>query len=405
MIAAGVVFFAVLMLLIAYGGGGGGSGRDGRAHALSESAIGFKGLTDLVGRYREIHLVEDADDLAFDHLAILALEPRSEPGEIRAILDRRAGRPTLIILPKWSTVPHPSRRDWVQAIAPGLGSLVARSIGDKIDVRSVQGARLATHAEGRGVLAGLRVAMPRDPQVIEGRGLRALLPLDAPVGRDARSGKPANDTEPAGGPALVAQIGDQPHYVVADPDLLNNHGLSDASTARFALALIDAFNSSEPDVVDFDLTLNGLGAASSMSMLRLAFEPPFLAMTLALIAAAVLAGLHGAFRFGPVHRPERAIAFGKAALVENSAGLVRMAERETRLGGAYADVVRHELARAVHAPLSLDPGELDRRLDRLGPRDDATFSELAANLARARDRGRLMSAAQAIFRWKKAVVQ
>jgi hypothetical protein len=204
--------------------------------------------------------------------------------------------------------------------------------------------------------------------------------------------------------ALVAQIGDQPHYVVADPDLLNNHGLHDASTARAAMALIDALNGQEPDVVDFDLTMNGLGAAGSMSMLRLAFEPPFLAMTLALVAAALLAGLHGIFRFGPVRRPERAIAFGKAALVENSAGLVRMAERETRLGGAYADMVRHEVARAVHTPPSLDAGDIDQRLNRLGRSDEPSFSELAADLAVARDRTRLMAAAQALFRWKKAVV-
>jgi hypothetical protein len=142
-----------------------------------------------------------------------------------------------------------------------------------------------------------------------------------------------------------------------------------------------------------------------MSLLRLAFEPPFLAMTLALVAAALLAGLHGAFRFGPVRRPERAIAFGKAALVENSAGLVRLAEREARLGGAYADVVRQDVARAVHAPPSLETGDLDRHLDRLGPKDAPSFSELAAGLAAARDRHALMTAARALFRWKRDVVR
>ena len=405
MIAAGIVAFAALMLLIAYGGGAGGSGREGRAHALSGSAIGFKGLVDLVGRFRQVHLVDDADELAYEHLAVLVLEPRSDPGELQAILDRRAGQPTLIILPKWSTIPHPSRPDWVRAIAPGLGSVVAGAIGDKTDVRPIQGVRLADRAEGVGPLDGLRVAIPRDPQVIEGPGLRALLPLDASGGREADGGKPPDGAAAADGPALLAQIGDQPHYVLADPDLLNNHGLADPAAARAALAMIDALNPREPEVVDFDLTLNGLGATNSMSMLRLAFEPPFLAMTLALVAAALLAGLHGIFRFGPVRRPVRAIAFGKAALVENSAGLVRMAEREARLGGAYADMVRHEVARAVHVPPSLDPGDLDLRLNRLGPRDGPSFSELAANLAVARDRTRLMAAARAIFRWKRSVVQ
>jgi hypothetical protein len=237
----------------------------------------------------------------------------------------------------------------------------------------------------------MSVPVARSPQTIEGDNVRPLASLPG-------GGK-------QGGGSLIAQLGDQPHYVVADPDLLNNHGLRNPEVARAALALIDRLNWGEANGVDFDLTVNGLGAAGSMSMLRLAFEPPFLAMTLALVAAALLAGLHGAFRFGPVRRPERAIAFGKAALVENSAGLVRMAERETKLGGAYADVVRHELARAVHAPPSLDAGDLDRRLDRLGPKGEPGFSELAADLAVARDRMRLMAAARALFRWKKAIIR
>jgi hypothetical protein len=402
MIAAGIITFAALMLLIAYGGGIGGRS-DGRAHALSTSAVGFKGLVDLVGRFRDVHLVEDANDLSFDHLAVIALEPQSDADALSAILQRRADLPTLIILPKWSTIPHPSRPGWVQGVYDGLGNTVSQMIGEQVAVRPIENAPLADEAAGIGILEGLRFRIPPSPQAIQGPGLTALVPLDAPRTAGSESGGKAAVGK-SDGPALVAQIGESPHYVVADPDLLNNRGLHDRRAARDALALIVSLNDLEPGVVDFDLTMNGLGAANSMSMLRLAFEPPFLAMTLALVVAALLAGLHGAFRFGPVRRPQRTIAFGKAALVENSAGLIRMAERETRLGGAYADVVRHDLSRAVHAPPSLDAGDLDQRLDRLTPKGEQSFSELAANLAVARDRSRLVAAAQALFRWKKAVV-
>jgi hypothetical protein len=135
-------------------------------------------------------------------------------------------------------------------------------------------------------------------------------------------------------------------------------------------------------------------------LLRTALEPPFLAMTLALLFAAILAGLHGAFRFGPAQEEERAIAFGKAALVENSAGLIRLAKREANLGGAYADVIRQETARAANAPSWLQGEALDQYLDRMN-REGDNFSTLAERLALARDRTSLMRAARALFQWKK----
>jgi len=390
MIAAGIVTFAALMLLIAYGGGV-GSGRDGRAHALSVSAVGFAGLVDLAGRFRTVQLVREDADLEGNNLLVVALEERSRPESVRQLLARREDRPTLIILPKWTTLPDPARPDWVRGVTPGAGDSAENLLPGAPDVMVTLERSQPTYVPGEGLLAGMSVPVARSPQTIEGDNVRPLASLPG-GGKQGRG-------------SLIAQLGDQPHYVVADPDLLNNHGLRNPEVARAALALIDRLNWGEANGVDFDLTVNGLGAAGSMSMLRLAFEPPFLAMTLALVAAALLAGLHGAFRFGPVRRTERAIAFGKAALVENSAGLVRMAERETKLGGAYADVVRHEVARAVHAPPSLDAGDLDRRLDRLGPRGEPGFSELAAHLAVARDRTRLMTAARALFRWKKAIIR
>ena len=128
--------------------------------------------------------------------------------------------------------------------------------------------------------------------------------------------------------------------------------------ARAALALIDGLNATDARSVNFSTFSDRPEAAAARqpSLIRLAVEPPFLAMTLALIAAALLAGLHGAVRFGQPRREERAIALGKAALVENSAGLIRLARREARLGAAYADVVRRR-----HRPRGRRPACAERR--------------------------------------------
>ena len=140
-------------------------------------------------------------------------------------------------------------------------------------------------------------------------------------------------------------------------------------------------------------------------MLRLAFEPPFLAMTAALAFAALLAGLHGAFRFGPERREERAITFGKAALVENGAGLIRLAGREVRLGHAYSDLVRQDAAHSTGATPWLSDEEVEAYLDRVGKPDQPKFSHLAGQLRQAIDRQSLMAAAQALFRWRKEIIR
>jgi len=383
LIAAGLAAFAALLLLIAYGDRIGPVG-GARAPALSVGATGFKGLVTLVGRVRETSTIDSPADLSTDDLVVVALGLHNRPRDVARLLELRSDRATLLILPKWVTVPHDERRGWVRALGPGAGpaadDLIAGESRTRI-LRDRPGLAL-----GQDFLDGLSVPVPRSPQVIEGGDITPLV------------------TMPGGG-ALVARLGVQPHYVAADPDLFDNHGLRDPAQARAALALIAALNSSEGGAVAFDLTVNGLTDDNARSLLRTALEPPFLAMTLALVFAALLAGLHGAFRFGQARREERAIAFGKAALVENSAGLIRLAKREARLGGAYADVVRHDAARLAGAPPALQGEALDAYLDRLTKGDSPPFSALAARLAQARDRHELIAAARALFSWKKDIIR
>ena len=388
LIAAGVLAFAAMLLLMAYGAGANPQGsRDGRAHALSTAATGFKGLVTLIDAFHDTRIVRHDRGIQSENLLVVALEPGTDADAVGELLDQRRGRATLIILPKWLTIDDPARRGWVRAVGPIAGRS-AQGVLAGADVAVVEGdAPSPAFAPGDDILSGLRIPVPRSPQTVSGKNLQRL------VGR-------------AGGRALIARIGDQPHYVVADPDLLNNHGLRNPTTARTAVAMIQRMNATGATGVDFDVTLNGFGSSeSSGSVLRMAFEPPFLAMTLALLAAALLAGLHGAWRFGPARREERAIALGKAALVENSAGLLRLANREAHLGGAYADVVRQEAARITAAPHWLQGEDLDRYLDRMTRRGEPSFAELAGRLASARHRHAVMAAARALFAWKKGIIR
>jgi hypothetical protein len=383
LIAAGILSFALFVALIALGGGDAAAGRGGRATAASPSAIGFRGLVELSERYFPTEFVRRERDLFGDELVVVALEPRNTPEEVAELRRRRAGQPTLIILPKWAVARDPDNARHVRAIGPLLADEADRLMGPDIEVEPLS-ASARRRVEGFDALAGLAARLPREPQVIHGDDVHMLL------------GVPGEG-------ALVAQLGDEPHYVVADPDLMNNHGLRDPRTAAAAVRILSWLRPEDADTVRFDLTVNGVN--QGQSLIRSMFTPPFLAMTLALIAAALLAAYHGAIRFGPPRRAERAIPFGKAALVENSAGLIRLARREVRLGGGYADVVRDDAARAGAAPPTLRDEALEAYLDRFTRGDRPPFSALAGAVRSARSPGELLAAARALFQWKKDLVR
>lgn len=383
LIAAGAAAFALMLIGFAYGGAG-GSRSDGRTHSLSVSATGYRGLVTLVGSRFETRLVSRPDQLQDENLLVVALEPNSSAASLDALLARRHGLATVIVLPKWLTAPDPERHGWVRAIAPSAGAMIGPVVGKGIEVEVLR-AFGPTNAAGEDFLSGLTLPVPDSPQIVRGGAVSPLVPL--------------------GGGALVGRLGDQPHYVVADPDLLNNHGLRDLDSARAAVALMTELTPTGSTRVDFDLTMNGFGQGSGASLLRLTFEPPFAAMTLALVIAALLAGLHGAFRFGPMATPERAIPLGKAALVENSAGLIRLAGREARLGPAFVAMIRAEAGRTARAPHGLSETELDRQLDRLSRSNGPCFSELARSVIAARGHHALVAAAASLFRWKKDMIR
>jgi hypothetical protein len=223
----------------------------------------------------------------------------------------------------------------------------------------------------------LRFRAPGPLQTVSGPGLKPVV------------------TDSAGRGVLV-QFGDRPFYLLADPDLLSNRGMADRGQAAAALAMLDFLNSTGAGSVTFDVTLNGLGQARSP--LKLMFDPPFLAVTLALAAALLLAGLQALARFGPPRRPERAIAFGKAALIDNAAALVRQARREAGLGGRYSEMIREKAVTVFAVPARLRDNAITEYLDKLDGRP--SFSALAAAAERARGREELLEAAQALHRWQ-----
>ena len=372
-VAVGILAFMAMLLLGAYAPDM-KSGKDGGPHALSNAATGYSGLVQLAeATGREPRIVRSPD--ALDSEALVVLTPPAAAVSLGDVLQRRTGKATLVVLPKWATQEDEQRPGWVRAhgllpvyepqgiLAPAYPLVVRRAKG--VPERLLE--TVPGHAP--------ETMRFREPHVIQGVAGQV-----TPIVTDGS------------GRILVGEIRSG-LYVLADPDLLNNRGMADARQAASALALLDFLNSTDAEEILFDVTLNGLGR--SRSPLKLAFDPPFLAVTVAIFAALLLAGLQGIARFGAPLRPVRAIAFGKRALVDNSAALIKRAGREKRLGGRYADVIR-ERARLLFG-LSAAAPATDEQLDKLNPR--APFAPLAAAASEARGRKELTERAKALHQW------
>jgi len=388
MLAIGLLGFVGALTLGAYGPDL-HKGNDGGGHALSNSAIGFSGLAELMRKTgHQVGVVRDRHQWADDDLLIAT--PPNGTIDVSGIVEGRPHQPTLMILPKWQTVTDSEHDGWVHIVsllptAEPAGVLAPQS---KLHIRRVAsgGRRLTSKSL---LPPDIRFDAPRPIQVIAGSEL-ASQRVD---GNEVPSRFYPLIADRDG--AVLAQIGPTPLYVLADPDLIDNAGLTSLDHARAAVALIDWLaTSSHTGRINFDVTLNGLGHARSP--LTLAFDPPFLAMTLAIAAMLVLLGLAALARFGAPRRRERAIAFGKAALVDNSAALIRKAGRAHRLGGRYAAAIRERAVRAFGVSARLKGEAIDAHLDRLGR---GSFSDRVAAAEAANDDQSLLAAARALHDW------
>ncbi|MDF7775664.1 hypothetical protein P1X14_10435 [Sphingomonas sp. AOB5] len=336
--------------------------RDPGAHAFSKSAVGFAGAVDLI-RYTGGQAVaaRRESELATRGLVVVTPIAFTSAEQLRLFLERRENRPTLIVLPKRITRELREHRGWVRQVALAPPEISMAMLKGTADVTLY----------GLGGLRSLRG--PKLIPVIAGQG----------------------------GGALLAQIDGTPHYLLADPDALNNMSLKTLDGAKRAKEILDQANTSELPIV-FDTTLAGF--ANNPSLLRLAFEPPFLPLTLCLAFATLLAILHAARRFGPAAHEDRKVAFGKRALAENGAALLRLARRRHRTGERYAQLTREAVANATGAPPGLSGEALDRYLDKLD-RTGEPFTAIAARAADAPDTRRLMAAVRDMYSWRRTVTR
>lgn len=369
-------------------------GIDGRAHALSSSAIGFRGTTIMLKAMDVPVVISRAlpdrysgDEAAEQPIPLLVLTPAAstEPDDLKAF---PSGAPKLIVLPKWATAPEPQHPGFVRKV--GL---------DKPAIKQVA-VLLSAYAKSTIIEHRAGVSRPalRDGGPPYGRG--TYLPL-AQIDRfqtiRGEGWDPALIDET--GRILLARSKRSPEvFVLADPDLLNNQGLARRDNARAGMAILQTLRG---DSVMFDVTLNGFVRDRSLG--RLMLEPPWLAATLCGVAAALLMGLQALVRFGPPPLGGRAIALGPAALIDNSAGLVRMARKEAALAPQYLELCKAAVARGVGRDGK--DGAAEAWITELARRRGlASPAELSAQAAAATTRADLLRLGRELHRWRREMI-
>ncbi len=347
----------------------------GGTHALSNAGTGFAALVALA----------EADGLSVRvsrntrpgnaGLLVLTPEDGSDPAEVARLVAARGDGPTLIILPKWLATAQPLHPGWIEhhgrlsdptaplaRLAPGL-TATAHLAGP------------SEHADAIG-LPGADFAVPRLVQTLKpAAGLDAML--------TTRDG------------VLLAWQSKHDLLILVDPDLVDNAGLRSLPAARSAVGLLRSLGGAKPGGVVFDVTLNGIGGGRDL--LRVAFEPPFLGLTLALLGVAALAVWQAAVRFGTPALPPPAILPGKRALIDNIAALVATAGREGAMAPRYTALVAATVAQRRHAPPGLSGPALGAWLDAAG--GPIRFSVLAHDASLATTAAAALASARAAYLW------
>jgi hypothetical protein len=352
-------------------------------HPFSTSAIGYNGIVRLLeaqGYPVEISRFKSNLDGHYG-LMILTLSTR---GMGKSLEEYELQSDTLIVLPKWSGMvdwTNPSRMKDTDLANESLVASVLDALGIEAEV-------MRTDVPGR-------VATPFGQATIKPDLQLQLLQSEelTPIIRTGEG-------------ALLSQLPGRDIYILADPDLINTFGLAERENARFAMQMINMMRYSDDEPIIFDATLHGF--TRSENLLQMMFDIPFLGVTLVALAAALLLGWAATIRFGPPARETRAIALGKQALADNSAGLVSMARRETRMAPGYLSLIRRRLSKQIGAPRNLTEAQLSELFDRLGPEEVSgkTFSQIEAGLrGPAANREDLMHKARDLWRWRRDILR
>ena len=268
------------------------------------------------------------------------------PGDVLLILEPNLGRHTvadlqrlmdgkhrvLVALPKWQprlVLSQGDRRGWIEG-----ATLLPKRDPAKVARGVVLPADVERPETNEPWIDGLGMGLPT---VDESLQLITDAQLDPLISN-------ANGV-------LAGEIadGDTRIVVVADPDIIANHGLHRGNNARLALGMIERLKPTSTATIHFDESLHGFAIVPSLP--RLLLSPPFLAVTLLVFGAVAITVWRSAAGFGtprPSGDGEPVFGSGHETLLRNAGRLLAGGGHAAFVADRYGNASLEEAARRLH---------------------------------------------------------
>lgn len=194
-----------------------------------------------------------------------------------------------------------------------------------------------------------------------------------------------------------------PTYLLSDPDVLNNHGLTQGDNAGFAVTLIESLrgaNAVKPVYLDTDSRLleeteqeeEGRSYERSAEDFARFFDYPLSIIWGAILFVTIISFWRGAYRFGPpVREGDERIEISKTVAVAAMARLLRLSGNDGRMAAQFTQHLLADKAALVFGPTAANAAGIERLYQRLARRDEALAAQLRSTAQALIERGSEMS--------------
>lgn len=387
-IAGAILVFAISLYFMGRGEPGGEDSAG--PSTFSRSAIGYQGIAEVLQQLA-VPVVKSRssslEKLAPGSVLVIA-EPQHTPQTeetIRALLKA----PTiLLVLPKWIGLPGGQKPGWLRQVAPAPlpdARWTLNLVAPRGEVARESGS-ISWTTNALQITPNVEAPI----QLVRGERLRPII--------GAAQGM------------LVGEISDRDHriWVLADPDVLSNHGIARPDNAALAVAMVNKLGSRGGGVV-FDETVHGF-LVRTASPFRLMFRFPFVLATVQGVIAAMLLLWATLGRFGAAQVAPAPLSAGREGLLSNMAKLVEFTGHQDVMVRRYVQETIRDVASQLHAPRELAGAAQIAWLKRIalarGVRIDCEAVLLDAQAATAgrRNASLLVRLARDIHQWKGEIV-